>query len=61
MPGLLYRGTENLYGTAVKATEAVVFNGTTIYEITCTSTPSKARAVHRACAQVLRTFKVTQP
>jgi hypothetical protein len=61
MPGLRYRGTENFYGTAVKATVAVVFHGPTIYEITCTFTPSKARGVNRACAEVLRTFKVTQP
>jgi hypothetical protein len=61
MPGLLYRGNGNLFGTAGKSTEAVVFNGTTFYEISCTSTPAKARAVDRACAQVLRTFKVTQP
>ena len=61
MPGLLYRGTGNLFGTAVKVTEAAVFNGTTLYAITCASTPSKARVVQRACAQALRTFKVTRP
>jgi hypothetical protein len=61
MPGLLYRGTGNLFGTAVKVTEAAVFNGTTLYAITCSSTPSEAGAVHRACAHVLRTFRVTRP
>jgi hypothetical protein len=51
----------NLFGTAVKVTEAAVFNGTTLYAITCSSTPSKARTAHRACAEVLRTFEVTRP
>ena len=59
MPGLLYQGTANLHGTALQVTAAVVFNGTTNYTIACSSTPAKARAVQRACAQVLRTFKVT--
>jgi hypothetical protein len=61
LPGLRYRGTGNFDGTAVKDTEAVVFNGTTFYEIECTSTLAKANVVDRACAEVLRTFKVTQP
>jgi hypothetical protein len=61
MPGLLYRGNGNLFGTVGKSTVAVVANGTTDYEIACTATPSKANAVKRACAEVLRTFKVTQP
>lgn len=61
MPGLLYRGTETFYGTAVKSTVAVVFRGPTIYEISCAFTPSKARGVNRAYTEVLRTFKVTQP
>jgi hypothetical protein len=61
LPGLRYRSTEHLFGTAVKATAVVVFNGTTTYEIPCTFTPSKARAVQQACAQVLRTFTVTRP
>jgi hypothetical protein len=61
MPGLLYRGNGNLFGTAGKSTVAVVVSGTTIYEIACTSTPSKANAVQQECAQVLRTFKVTRP
>jgi hypothetical protein len=51
--------TGNLSGTAVKATAVVVVIGTTSYEISCTFTPSKARAVHQACAEVLRTFKVS--
>ena len=61
MPGLAYLGTAKLYGAAVHLTVVVVFNGTTSYTITCTSTRAKARAVHRGCAQVLRTFKVTRP
>jgi hypothetical protein len=61
MPGVLYRGTGNLFGTAIKVTEAAVFNGTTLYVITCASTPSKARVVQRACAHVLGTFKMTRP
>jgi hypothetical protein len=59
MAGLAYLGTGTLYGAAVHLTVVVAFNGTTSYTITCTSTRAKARAVHRACAQVLRTFKVT--
>ena len=59
--GLAVPGHREPFGTAVKITEAVVFNGTTSYEISCTSTRAKARAVDRACAEVLRTFKVTQP
>ena len=61
MPGLRYRGIGYVYGAAVKATFVVVFNGTTIYTISCTSTPVQARSVDRACAEVLRTFKVTRP
>jgi hypothetical protein len=61
MPGLLYRGTANLSGTALTGTAVMVVNGTTDYDIACTSTRAKARAVHRACAQMLRTFKVTRP
>lgn len=61
MPGLSYRGTGNISGTAVKATAVVVVNGTTNYEISSVFTPSKAHAVQWAFAQVLRTFKVTQP
>ena len=57
MPGLRYWGT----GTGIKLELAWVFNGTTNYAITCASTPSKARAVERACAEVLRTFKATRP
>jgi hypothetical protein len=39
----------------------MVVNGTTDYEISCTSTRAKAPAVHRACTEVLRTFKVARP
>jgi hypothetical protein len=61
MPGLAYLGTAKLYGSAVHVTVVMVFHGKTSYTITCTSTRAKARAVHRACAEVLRTFKVTPP
>jgi hypothetical protein len=61
MPGLRYRGTGALLGTAVKATTAVLFHGPLTYEISCIFTPSKARAVNRVCAEVLRTFKATRP
>jgi len=61
MPGLRYRGTGNHLGTAAKGTVTVVVNGTTDYEIACTFTPAKARAVQQGCAEVLRTFKVTPP
>jgi hypothetical protein len=60
MPGLAYLATAKLYGAAFHLTVVVVFNGTTSYTITCTSTRAKARAVHRGCAQVLRTFKATR-
>jgi hypothetical protein len=61
LPGLRYWGTGRTHGTAIKLAVAVVFNGTTNYQIACASTPAKARAVNRACAEVLRTFKVTRP
>jgi hypothetical protein len=61
IPGLAYLGTAKLYGSAVHVTVVMVFHGRTSYTITCTSTRAKARAVHRGCAEVLRTFKVTKP
>ena len=61
MPALVYLGTGHLDGAAVKLTVFVVFKVPTNYTITCTSTPSKARAVNRAGGQVVNTFKVTRP
>jgi hypothetical protein len=61
MPGLAYLGTATVYGAALHVTVVMVFHGRTSYTIVCRRTRAKARAVHRACAEVLRTFKVTQP
>ena len=60
MPGLRFGGTAKFHGTAVKATLVTVFNGKTVYGISCRFAPAKARAVQQACAQVLRTFKVVK-
>ena len=61
MPGLRYWGTGQTLGMMIKLAVVAVFNGTTSYQISCASTPAKTRAVNRACAEVLRTFKVTRP
>jgi hypothetical protein len=60
MPGLRFTGTAKIHATALKVTLVSAFNCRTEYAIVCSSTPAKARAVQQACAQVLRTFKVSK-
>ena len=60
MPGLRFAGTAKTHETAGKITVVLAFNGRTEYAIACSSTSAKASAVQQACAQVLRTFKVSK-
>jgi len=61
MPGFRYQGSVRSSGVAAEVTLVIVFNGTTDYWVTCTHTPAKAAEVERACSQVIRTFKTSQP
>jgi hypothetical protein len=48
-----------MHATVAKVTVASALDGKTEYNITCSSTPARAKAVRQACPQVLRTFKVS--
>src|SRR6266851_2322318 len=60
MPSVRFAGTAKTHGTAEKLTLVIAFNGRTEYDIACSSTLANSRAVQQACAQVLRTFKVSK-
>jgi hypothetical protein len=60
MPGLRFQGETTVHRVPTKITLVVAFNGTTQYELACGHTQATAREVTRACAQVIRTFKVSK-
>jgi hypothetical protein len=60
MPGLRFRGSAAVNGLSTEITLIMAFNGTTRYELDCGHTPAMAQQVTRACAQAMRTFKVSK-
>jgi hypothetical protein len=60
MPGLRFRGETTQQRVSTEITLVIAFNGTTQYELACGHTQATAREVTRACAQVIRTFKLSK-
>jgi hypothetical protein len=60
LPGLRFQGATAVHGLLTEVTLVIAFNGTTQYEITCGHTQATAGEVAQACAQVIRTFKVSK-
>ena len=59
MPGLRFQGETTQQGVSAEVTLVIAFNGTTQYELACWHTQATAGLVAQACAQVIRTFKVS--
>jgi uncharacterized RDD family membrane protein YckC len=60
LPALQFLGALTTGGIAIKVTLVFAFHGTTQYFLYCAHTRPGAGQMERACAQVMRTFKVSK-
>lgn len=61
MPGLRFQGQAAVQGVPTEIALVIAFSGTNQYQLACGYTRATAGEVDRACAQVIRTFKVSKP